>query len=213
MTTETGDGGGAGAVPAVTPENTALSADGGVNPTGPSGVPEGGTDPATTEPGDEAGKQGAPEQYEAFKLPEGMDVDSAMLEQFTPVAKELGLDQTQAQKLVDFYAKAVTDADQSLVDGWVERQQQWLAEAKADREIGGVKFDQTVAHAKSFIKEFGDETVQQALIDTGAGNHPAFIRMLAKAGKAMGEGEIHTGSPPGQDKRPLEQRMYPSHNQ
>ena len=49
-------------------------------------------------------KAGAPEKYEAFKVPDGVQVDEAALKEFEPMARGLNLSQEQAQQLVDFYA-------------------------------------------------------------------------------------------------------------
>jgi hypothetical protein len=42
-----------------------------------------------------------------FKVPEGVKPDDALIAQFKPIAKELGLKSEGAQKLVDLYAATV----------------------------------------------------------------------------------------------------------
>lgn len=149
--------------------------------------------------------EGAPEKYEAFKLPEGVEADPAALEAFMPLAKELNLSQEQAQKLVDFQAANVAKAAKAQQDVWTETNEKWVADAKADPEIGGVKFDENVADAKKFIKAFGTPELFEALAFTGAGNHKEFIRMAARAYKAIGEDKIVTaGNPAGGKKAPAQ---------
>ena len=60
--------------------------------------------PPTNEPAAEP-KPGsaAPESYTDFSVPEGHTLDAAAIESATPLFRELGLSQDQAQKLVDFY--------------------------------------------------------------------------------------------------------------
>ena len=50
--------------------------------------------------------EGAPEQYAEFALPEGFQVDTAVMDEFKGLAKELNLPQATAQKLVDLQAKS-----------------------------------------------------------------------------------------------------------
>ena len=49
----------------------------------------------------------APESYTDFSVPEGHTLDAAAIESATPLFRELGLSQDQAQKLVDFYSTQV----------------------------------------------------------------------------------------------------------
>src|SRR6185437_10360924 len=51
---------------------------------------------------------GPPESYD-FKAPEGKELNSKFLDRATPVFKELGLSQANAQKLVDTYNELVGD--------------------------------------------------------------------------------------------------------
>src|SRR5262245_60440079 len=56
--------------------------------------------------GNAQAKPGAPEKYE-FKAPEGVTLDTGLVNDFTPLAKELGMSQDAAQKVVDLYASKV----------------------------------------------------------------------------------------------------------
>ena len=52
--------------------------------------------------------EGAPETYADFTVPEGSTVSKEVIgESATPLFRELGLSQDQAQKLVDFYSTQV----------------------------------------------------------------------------------------------------------
>ena len=62
---------------------------------------------------------GAPEAYEDFSFPEGVEIDSELLTEATDIFKESGLKQDQAQKLVDFHSKTmrqVVEAQQAAFD-------------------------------------------------------------------------------------------------
>lgn len=137
-----------------------------------------------------------PEKYE-IKLEEGLKLNEPLLEAFTPIAKELGLTQAQVQKLADFQiaqGKAAAEKSSAEWKGYVDG---WVAEVKADKEMGegagGKTFAENMGYVAKAVDKFGDPAVRKALDDSGMGNHPAIARMLFKVGKAMSEGTFLTG--------------------
>lgn len=165
--------------------------------------------------------KGAPEKYESFKLPEGMEIDETAMGEAQTVFKELGLSQDQAQKLIDLQAKHESARAEANQKAFTEMVGGWLAEAKADKEIGGEKFNEKVNLAKQAIDAFSPtitndkgEKVNEFrnfLSMTGAGNHPEMIRFLAKVGEAVANDSVHAGRAVGPNNGPLppERRMYP----
>lgn len=157
------------------------------------------------------GKGGAPEKYGDFKLAEGVEMDKAMLEGFLPVAKELGLSQEQAQKLVDFQSQYVAHAQKAQQEAWDTMQADWVKAAKSDKEIGGPAFNDTVGFASKAIAKFGTPELKAALDATGVGNHPEFIRVFAKIGKAMSEDKFHVSNAEAPaTPQSLAQRLFPN---
>ncbi len=154
-------------------------------------------------------KVGAPEKYEDFALPEGMDVEDSTLQSFIPLAKELNLDQGQAQKLVDYEAGRVQEMITAQEKVWGDLRQEWRTATKSDKEIGGPAFDESLAAGKTFLREYGTPELLEALNSTGMGDHPEFIRAFARAGKAMKEDALSTGGP-GDAKLSPEQILYPN---
>ncbi len=154
---------------------------------------------------------GAPEKYETFNLPEGMSVEDSTLESFIPLAKELNLDQGQAQKLVDYEAGRVQDLIDSQEQVWGDLRQEWRTAVKSDSEIGGPAFEESLAAGKTFLSKFGTPELMEALNSTGMGDHPEFIRAFARAGKAMKEDALSVGGP-GEHKRSPEEILYPNQN-
>lgn len=138
----------------------------------------------------EAKANAVPETYEAFTMPEGGEVDEALLGEFSAVAKELGLTQAQAQKLVDLQAKsaiAETSARTDQLTQALEAQKtRWVDEIKNDPELGGAKFDATITTAVKAMSFFGDD-FRVLLNESGIGNNPGLIRGLHKIGLAMSE--------------------------
>lgn len=127
-------------------------------------------------------KPAAPEKYE-FTPPEGQELDANALAVFEPIAKELGLSQEQAQKLVDIYPQI----QQQQAEAWSKQVADWGEQVKADKEIGGDKFNASVGAAQRALDQFGNTELREYLNASGLGNHPALVRFCAKVGKAMAE--------------------------
>lgn len=131
---------------------------------------------------DKKDKPAAPEKYE-FSAPEGQELDANALAVFEPIAKELGLSQEQAQKLVDLYPQI----QQQQAEAWSKQVADWGEQVKADKEIGGDKFNASVGAAQRALDQFGNTELREYLNASGLGNHPALVRFCAKVGKAMAE--------------------------
>lgn len=136
------------------------------------------------------GLAAAPERYE-LATPEGMDLDEAMLAEFTPVARELGLSNAQAQSLADAYARRMQAMAAGHLEGW-NRQTDRLAEAVlADREIGGgeAAFAGKRAVMKRGLAALGDAELARA-VEEGRPIHPnspGLLRALYRLGRAAAE--------------------------
>lgn len=155
----------------------------------------------------------APEKYEAFTLPAGVAATEAEMAPFQALAKELSLSQSQAQKLVDFEAARVQAQVKGQTDAWNKLMGDRLATLKADADIGGAKFDESVGHAKRFLGKYGTPELQKYLNESDAGSHVELVRALAKAGKAMGEdGFVSGASPAAVAAKPIANRMFPTAN-
>lgn len=150
-------------------------------------------------PDDKEQKQeGAPEKYE-FKPAEGQELDTAALEQFEPIARELNLTNEQAQKMVDLYgAKIMPMVQQQQVEAWQKTTEQWAADVKADKEIGGDKLTGNLSAAQRALAQFGTPELKEYLEGTGLGNHPELVKAFVKIGKAMSEDGMVDGSNQGQ---------------
>jgi hypothetical protein len=141
----------------------------------------------------EAKAKEVPESYEAFKMPEGVEANEALMTEFTSLAKELGLSQADAQKLVDLQAKTALDETAARTDQLekaLEAQKtRWAEEIKSDPELGGAKFDATITTAVKAMAFFGED-FRTFLNESGVGNNPGLIRGLHKIGLAISEDRI-----------------------
>lgn len=144
----------------------------------------------------EEAEQGAPEQYEEFKAPEGLSYDDQFMGTFKDVAKELNLSQKQAQHLLDKCAPVLAQRQveqiKAVSDQWVER-------TKSDKEIGGTNWTRAESDIARVRDRFGvnadgkmDPDIAE-FMSTPIGNHPGLLKLLARVGRAFGEAGFPKG--------------------
>ena len=138
--------------------------------------------------------QRAPDVYDPFKLPEGMEVNPDLMKEATDIFKDLNLTQDQAQKLVEFDIKRTQDAVSKEGDAWTELTEGWKKESNTDKEFGGANLEANLAVAKKGRDAFGNKEFTSMLEITGVGNHPEMIRFLFKLGSKLGDDKILQGS-------------------
>lgn len=167
---------------------------------------EGEPSPADDGPKDVDGKP-IPEKYE-IKMPDGVEMDAAMLEAVTPLFREAKFSPAQAQAAADIYMQQQTkqlEAHSAMVAGWAN-------EARADKEIGGAKFAENMAYAVKAFQVAGNERAMQIIDTYGLGNNPDILRMFVRIGKAMSEGGTVLGGDGG-GRVSAARDMYPSMHQ
>lgn len=149
-----------------------------------------------------------PEKYD-LKMPEGVELDTAMAEEFSVLAKELKLDNATAQRVADIAVKM----QQKQLERHAETVNGWADTSKVDKEFGGDNLKPNLAIAQKAIDTFGSSELKTFLTSSGLGNHPEIIRFAFKAGKAISEdGFIRAGSRTATTETSLEKRLYPSMN-
>lgn len=172
---------------------------------------------AITGPEQESGVPPVPDSYE-IAAPQGMALDEAMLAEFTPVARELGLGNEQAQALADAYARRMQAMAASQIEDW-NRQTEALAEAVlADREIGGEggAFAEKRLVMKRGLSTLGDRDLARAFEEGRPihPNSPGLLRALYRLGQAsredgFAEGGV-SGGGPGQGPQAWARSLYPT---
>ena len=78
---------------------------------------------------EETAKEGAPEKYEDYKVPDGYTLDPEIKTEADKIFKGLGLSQEAAQSLVDFYTAKTTEAFQAPFEAYKEMTDNWRKEA------------------------------------------------------------------------------------
>lgn len=151
---------------------------------------EGDAPPADVPPAEEIERVGAPEAYE-FTPPEGQELNADQFAEWQDKAKAAGLTQKQFAALTADAVAMVNAMHGKTAEGWNEVQRGWLGEIAADREIAGAApgtLNDAAREASSrVIAAYGGDALKQALIVTGAGNHPAVVKAFVAIGKAMAE--------------------------
>ena len=135
-----------------------------------------------------------------FTMPAGFQADDKKLSDFKSFAQDNGLNQAQAQAIVDYYAES-QKADAEKVQAATEATQrdyetlhsEWETQRLADKEIGGDHAKAAIQNGARAIKAYGTPELIDALNLTGAGNHPEIVRFFARVGATVGEDQMITG--------------------
>lgn len=135
-------------------------------------------------------KLGRPESFDKYEFKDNQaHIDPDKLTEFKQTAHEMGLSNSQAQKLLGFYEEAVLGPElqnftESKEQGEALLKQQWGSDYTARME--GAK----LSAAK--YSEKHPEAMQQ-LINSPVGNNPAFIEILSDLAAGMSETEVVRG--------------------
>ena len=169
-----------------------------------------------------------PIQYQAFEMPEGMEVDADALAGFTPLLQEHKIPQEQAQKYVNIHIEALKKQAEAHATAWTEAMGKWQDEVKADPEIGGDHFAETETFVALALKKLGPpdrkgkdaqgneittNPLQDILKITGTGNHVEVVRILRKMGKILADDTLDFGRHLGNPTKTRAERMFPNQGQ
>lgn len=147
----------------------------------------------------------APDAYADFKLPDGAKIDSKLLEEATPIFKELGLSQDAAQRLVDFYSKHTGDSIASLQESNRATRAEWVGQSNEWMNANGGKeaIKTNIGNALNQIFSIDGAPDTKAIGEfrkfmdwTYAGDNPYFVRAFATMAKAFNEGKAVQGDGP-----------------
>lgn len=144
--------------------------------------------------GKEEEATGAPDAYADFELSENQSVSDAFVE----YAKGQNWTQEQAQSALERDAtneKATVEAREAQQTEEMKAVKQgWLDEVMADKEIGGDNHNEVMAGAKQVLEQFGSESLNDLLKQTGLGNHPEVIRLFHNIRSTVSEDTFVDGS-------------------
>lgn len=138
------------------------------------------------------GKREIPEKYD-LKLPEKSLLKEDAIQSVADFAKANKLTSEEAQALLERESAQEADRQEKQKEEMNKAKEGWLAEAKADKEIGGEKFKENSELAYNVFSKYGNEEVQKFLDDTGFGDNKHVIRMFAKIGRDMQDAKFVPG--------------------
>jgi hypothetical protein len=139
-----------------------------------------------------------PEKYE-FNATEGFEINEALASEFTPVLQELKLTQEQADKLVAFAPRLISESVDSAVNKTLDSigyggAKEWANQSRADKEFGGDKLTQNLGVVKAARDQFASPELRKLLETTPLGNHPEIVRLFYRVGKSISpDGYVPSG--------------------
>lgn len=143
----------------------------------------------------QVGRPETPDKYSMpeVKMPEDLKLDDAKIAERKALYHKAGL--------TDRQAKALIEADLNFIKTSYEADKQSTESAKLSAESTlkqewGDKYQANIELARSVVAKFGDEQFVRYVEESGLGNDPRLIKLLAKAGqglmedKASGKGAV-----------------------
>lgn len=152
-------------------------------------TPEGETPPAEGDKPEDK-PEGAPEAYEDFAAPEGVELDTEVLGSFKEVAKEFNLSQPAAQKMVDMAASLVQKQQAAFQQQIADTTAGWRNASVSDKEFGGTNLQENLKIAATARDKFATPELKAFLDESRLGDHPEVVRLFVKIGKAIGEDSL-----------------------
>ena len=146
-----------------------------------------------------------PEKYD-FKLPEGMEMDTALLAEAEPIFKDLGLSQVKAQKMIDLFSEKIMPAFvKKQTEAWEQQKKDWYTETVANKEIKlddkGANLDGNRVINSLFSAEEAPK-FKAELVKYGLDNHPWLNLLLTRAAKHLKEDTIDMSNKNGDEYKP-----------
>jgi hypothetical protein len=150
-------------------------------------------------PGEPKPAEGAPEKYEAFKVPEGFEMPEERFKEAADLFKKHNLSQPAAQEMVDYYHKLNQEAAEAPFKLWQDTQEKWQNAVRLDPEVGP-KLNEVKSTISKAIDNLGDQKLandfRDAMDYTGAGNNLAFIKAFYRLAQRVTEGGHVSGTGP-----------------
>ena len=129
--------------------------------------------------------------YEAITVPEGFELDAALMDRAKPIFEEIGIkDQAGAQRLVDFFSEIQGEAAAASASLIQATHTEWLSSIKTE---WGADYESNLGIAAKAVGALGGDELKAALNVTGAGNNPAIIKAFQKVGKLISEDQLVAG--------------------
>lgn len=144
-----------------------------------------------------------------LKLPENTLLSDEAKDEIVSIAKEQGLSQDQAQKVLDLQSEIASEVSDQFTQDFEDQVNSWGEEIKADKDLGGDNLGKNVELAKRAVVAFAGEEFLTELDQTGYANHPRLFKMLTKIGAELQAGDLVLSSAQSNQPKSAAQIMYP----
>lgn len=176
--------------------------------------PEGEAKPA--DPAAQPDAPAVPEAYE-FKLPEGVELDEAVLPKVQELFKDLGLPQDKAQAVMEKLLEidqARQPTPEQIQQHYEQQAQdlnkQWGAECAKLPELGGENFNKSLEVASKVMVKFGTPELRNFLTYSALGSNPEFFKFIHSIGSAMSQDTLEHGGAVSNGPLSIEKRLWPA---
>lgn len=136
---------------------------------------------------------GSPESfdYSDVQLPENMELDKELIEEFNPIAKKFNLSNKSANELMSLAVKLTQKNTAKFADEFAAQLQDaesksYLQMLNTDKELNAFsaeEYDQYINTANLGIKSVATDGFKNLLKQKGLTNHPEFIKTFHAIGK------------------------------
>lgn len=147
-------------------------------------------------------------EYTDFKLPEDYLLNDDIKKEFIQTAKELKLNQDQAQKFVDLQVKHVQDVVGKVQSEYQQTIENWKNETITTL---GADYKKELSFVSKAVKKYGTPELKTLLNTTGLGNNKEIVMLLRAVGKEMADDKFIDGNK-SSGEMSLAKRLYPTHN-
>ena len=145
---------------------------------------------------EEVKKVETPGEYTDFTLPEGIPADAEIMTEFKATAKEFGLTQEQAQKLVDIQTKSLQAGAKAADDGFNSLTNEWMEDTKKAYGANLPKELAFVAKARDEFAKADPEAAKdlmETLTTTRLGSYLSLVKFFSFFGRKVSEDSFETG--------------------
>jgi hypothetical protein len=145
-----------------------------------------------------------------LKAPEGVEIVDADLRSIEAFAKENGLSQAQAEKILARDLEGRTALKTSREAEITKASDTWLEQTKALPEFAGDKLGPAVENAKRAMVDIYTPEERKLIAESAFANHPLLLKALARHGASLPkEDTIHAGAAKAEAARTGPQILYP----
>lgn len=132
-----------------------------------------------------------------LELPKDSKLVQADVDRIAAIAREQGLSQEQATKLLTEQNATVAAYEARQTEAAKTQRAAWAKAVTEDKEIGGDKLSVTQRNSMRVVEKFMPQPLRDKLRETGLGDYPDFVRFLNNVGAAMAEdsGVVNSGGP------------------